>query len=55
MKTEVGRYILTNCLLNKTIYPYGSIDTNFAPLQFSLDSAFNLAVNISRFYLLKLC
>ena len=48
-------HFLINCLAGKTVYPYGLIDTNFAPLQFLLDSALNLAVNISRFYLLKLC
>jgi hypothetical protein len=59
MKTEVGRKfginrdILIKCLASKTVYRYGSIDTNFAPLQFSLDSTFNLAVNISRFTVLK--
>jgi hypothetical protein len=57
MKTEVGRNAyqsihLINSLAGKAVYPYGSIDNNFAPIQFSLDST--LAVNISHFYLLMI-
>jgi hypothetical protein len=28
-------------LAGNTVYPYGSIDTNFDPAEFSLDSTFN--------------